>query len=111
MDHAQKALSRVIWQYRNSPKFLEWVQILPAIANQEIEVPLEVLSEILDFENQEGELLNIVGRIVGQERGDLDDDTYKVLIRSRIYRNNSDVRIDSIIEATEFITGAGVFII
>lgn len=110
MDHAQKALSRIIWQYRNSPKFLEWIQILPSIANQEIELPLQKLIDLLDIDNQEGALLDIVGRIVNMPRNDplLEDDAvYRVLIKSKIYKNNSDTRMDSISDALEVITGVG----
>lgn len=78
MDHSKKALSRVYWQYRNSPKLLEWLQILPRIAQAKIELPLARIADILDIDNASGQLLDIVGRIAGIERPRIRTDALKV---------------------------------
>ncbi|HBA34843.1 MAG TPA: DUF2612 domain-containing protein [Gammaproteobacteria bacterium] len=68
MNHVERALSRIIYQYRNSPKFKAWVSILPQIAQDSIESAAQRLINILDIDEASGEILNIIGRIVGQPR-------------------------------------------
>lgn len=68
MNHVERARRRIAWQYRNAPKFRAWIEILPRIAQSEIEAPLSVIANILDIDNIGGALLDIVGRIVGIER-------------------------------------------
>jgi len=65
MDHAKKLLTRIYWQYRNSPKLSEWLTILPDLAQAEIETPLQQIVEMLDIDNAQGEQLDIIGRIAG----------------------------------------------
>lgn len=111
MDLVAKALARIIWQYKNSPKFKEWVSSLPEIGQSEIEDPAEKIINVLDIDAQEGHLLELVGRIVGQPRNDPllnDDEVYKIVIKSKAWKNNSDGRIDSISQAAANITGAAV---
>lgn len=75
MDHASKALSRVYWQYRNSPKMLAWMQILPAIAQANIETPLDQIVNILNIDTAVGHQLDIIGRIAGiSERPTVDSE-------------------------------------
>jgi len=78
MDHAKKALSRVYWQYRNSPKLREWMQILPRIAQDQIEGPIQQVVDILDIDNASGEQLEIIGRIAGIERPRIRSDALQV---------------------------------
>lgn len=111
MDHVAKALSRIIWQYKNSAKFREWVSIAPSIGQEEVEVPLENMINILDVDNNEGKLLDIVGRIVGQDRNHpllLEDEVYRIVIKSKMFKNTSYATIDDIAVAAEAITGASV---
>lgn len=120
MDHSAKALTRIFTQYRNSPKFLAWMDILPAIAQVEIEAPLAAISDILDIENNSGVLLEIAARIAGiQERPTIPDGSaipgplmpdlyFRPFIRAKIARNNSDATIDGIVGSVEFIAGSGV---
>lgn len=65
MNHTAKALSRVYWQYKNSPKLKAWLQILPAIAQQQIETPLEQIANILDIDTASGHQLDVIARIAG----------------------------------------------
>lgn len=100
MNHSNKALSRVLRQYRSSPKYLQWIQILPLIAQQYIETPLEQIINALDINNQTGEMLSIIGRIVGARREqyppDISENIYRMLIKARIAKNNSVAEIDDI---------------
>lgn len=68
MNHVAKARSRIYWQYRSAPKLQQWVETLPALAQVEIEDPLQLIVDLLDIEAATGELLDIIGRIVGIAR-------------------------------------------
>lgn len=67
MNHTAKALTRVYWQYKNSPKLKAWLQILPAIAQQQIETPLEQIVNVLDIDTATGHQLDVIARIAGVE--------------------------------------------
>lgn len=68
MNHVGKALSRIIWQYRNADKLKAWVSIIPAIAQTEIELAAERVAKMLDIESATGHQLDVIGVIVGQPR-------------------------------------------
>ena len=109
MNHVAKALSRVIWQYRDSPKLKEWLTILPSIAQTEIEDPLQKIADMLDIDHAPIEMLKIVGRIVGlgfefEEISGPDSLTiFRILIKSKITKNTSDATVDGIARAVAFI--------
>lgn len=138
IDHAQRAINRVIWQYRKDfnfdptdfetsdgslletsdggvfatseverTAFQEWMRILPVIVQEKIEKPTHVIRDILDIDAREGAQLDIIGRIVQQPRRGQSDANYRILIKSKIYKNASDALVDSIIRAVEVITGSG----
>ena len=65
MDYAAKALSRAYWQYRNSPKLLAWMKILPSIVQESIEKPLNQIITILDIDSAAGDQLDVIARIAG----------------------------------------------
>ena len=106
MDHSKKALSRVYWQYRNSPKLLEWLQILPRIAQAKIELPLARIADILDIDNASGQLLDIVGRIAGIERPRIRTDALKVF-----GYNGTPATLDDVKRAVDFILGVDCTVI
>src|SRR5690606_2052346 len=68
MTLTEKAVSRIIYQYRNSPKFEAWIRILPDIVSKYMIGPLEAIRMIIDIDTATGEALNICGRIVGVDR-------------------------------------------
>ena len=111
-DHVAQARKRILWQYRDGPKYRAWIETLPTIAQGNIEDVSLQLRDVLDLDNANSWQLDIIGLIVGQPRNlsILDDDaTYKQVIRSKIARNNSFATIDGIKEAVEFVTGEDVF--
>src|SRR5690625_711013 len=97
--------------------------MLPSIAQVEIEDSLRTIANILDIDSNEGDLLDIAGRIVGvgrdyrarlaeaQEIIDADPEhtdveLFRVLIRAKIAQNNGDASIDNISESVSFVFGA-----
>lgn len=65
IDHVALAQSRVIAQYRNSPKFLQWIATGPTIAASRLEPVINTLIDSYDVDVVTGNLLDVIGRIVG----------------------------------------------
>lgn len=78
MDHVGQAKSRVIQQYRNAPKFLEWIASCPRIANDELEEVLLELINSYDVDTAVGAQLDVIGRVVGVVRPIVKYSDYKV---------------------------------
>lgn len=119
MDLSKQAAKRILWQYRHGTNYEAWIDTLPAIAQTELEKPLQTIADILDIDNQSGELLDIVGRIAGVDRpivpsgstisGPLLPDNYfRAIIKAKISRNNSDATVDGIKKSFAFIAGTDV---
>lgn len=68
MDHVERAKSRIINEYRDKVRMVRWLTITPEIANQYLEAPLNQLYGSYDVDTVTGELLDIIGRIVGVRR-------------------------------------------
>ncbi|MGN8278168.1 DUF2612 domain-containing protein [Pseudomonas sp. SMN5] len=68
MDHVERAKSRIINEYRDKQRMVRWLTITPDIANQQLEEPLSQIYGSYDVDNVTGEMLDIIGRIVGVRR-------------------------------------------
>jgi hypothetical protein len=87
-DHAERAIARLPSRHRSKASILDLVRVTTAPI-QEIE---DVLFDILaaaGIDASEGEQLNVIGRLVGQERGGLDDPAYRIWLRARQLVNRS----------------------
>ncbi len=98
------APNRVYAQYRDKPKALAWYNIVPTLATQ-VETAFNDVRYSYDIEANEGQALDVIGNIVDITRVDADDEVYKILLRAKIAKNNSDATLDSIVTAVRFITG------
>lgn len=117
-EFSNKALSRVYLQYKNSPKLIKWLLTLPEIAQSNIVEQVEKIRRILDIDNAVGDQLDICGRIAGYRKrpsasvypgcvfGPVNDELYRVLIKAKIYRNNSIATIDEVKTAADYILDA-----
>lgn len=115
LDHKVKALSRIYYQYKNSPKLIELILSIPDIAQSSLEDQILKIKKILDIDSAEGEQLDICGRIAGYTRRPIakfypdcnyiivNDDLFRVLIKAKIYQNNSIATIDEIKFASDYI--------
>lgn len=139
-DYSSKAAQRLLWQYRNSPKFKQWIDSLPSIADSEIAPVIERLKEILDIDQAAGEQLDILARIAGINQRPrvtstsisyfayngtpnaqpyntapyvspgftvdtvlIPDYLFRVVVRAKIAKNNSNATIDGIKESVDYI--------
>jgi hypothetical protein len=64
-DLREKALGRVIWQYRGGVKFNAWIAILPDISAARISGPAYQVASLINIDTATGEQLDICGRIAG----------------------------------------------
>lgn len=60
-------LSRVYAQYRNSPKFIEFLSAIPNIAD-EMQTAIDKVRLSYDIDGNDGAQLDIIGRVVGVSR-------------------------------------------
>ena len=70
---------------------------------QDVETILQQLLAERSVDTAIGEQLNVLGRIVGQDRNGMVDDDYRRLIRARISVNRSKGTIGDIIDVTNLI--------
>lgn len=98
-------ITRMYAQYADKPKALQWYNIIPTIASELTNAYTDITAS-WDIDNNVQAQLDIIGRIVVIDRTwDFvqDDVTYRLLLKSKVSKNNSDATIDSIIEAMSFI--------
>lgn len=67
-DYSTKAETRIVSQYRDKPKFNAWVKIIPHLADADIEPVIQTLITSYNPDTASDELLDVIGRIVGQPR-------------------------------------------
>lgn len=96
---------RLYSQYANKPKAVAWYNILPTVSQGLFDASQAVITSY-SIEGNVQEQLNVIGRVVVVDRpwervGD--DEIYRLLIRSKIAKNNSDATIRGIIESMSFI--------
>lgn len=97
-------MSRVYAQYRDKPKAVAWYNIVPTLASQ-IETAFNDVRYSYDIDTNEGQALDVIGNIVDISRVDANDEVFRLLLRAKIAKNNSDATLDSIVTAVQFVTG------
>ena len=96
---------RMYAQYADKPKAVAWYNIIPTIAD-EVFTACDAVTASWNIDTNTQEQLNVIGRIVVIDQpweviGD--DETYRLLLKSKIAKNNSDATIQGIIRAMSFI--------
>lgn len=78
MDHVERAKTRIINEYRGKNRMVRWLTITPEISNDHVERPLDEIYGSYDVDTVSGEMLDIIGRIVGVARPILRDAEFDV---------------------------------
>lgn len=77
-DHVERAKTRIINEYRGKNRMVRWLTITPEISNDHVERPLDQIYGSYDVDTVSGEMLDIIGRIVGVDRPILRDAEFDV---------------------------------
>lgn len=102
----QKLINRITDNYRRDENSnVSKMMKLAAHHVQENEDLLNKIHDWRDIDQAGGVTLDYIGRNIGQDRMGFDDDVFRVLLKSRIIRNNSDGSIPTILNFLSFILG------
>jgi len=103
--HKQEAKERLAQQYKDSTKFISFLDAL----NDQVQDLEETLHSLIDgrwIDSASGQVLDDFGTIVGQERLGFDDTFYRVLLLVKIGQNISEGDPERVIDIYKIITRA-----
>lgn len=104
-DHVARARALLLEQFKSKPNIAAYLNARSARA-QDIEAALfEILTETA-LDNAVGESLNMLGRIVGEDRQGRDDATYRLRVRARIKLNLMSGTVEEILELLSLVLGS-----
>jgi len=87
-DHADRAIANLLVQFKDRPNIEAVLRVVVGKV-QEIEIAFwQLLTERLLGEAV-GSQLDVIGRIIGRDRGPLDDDVYRGVLRGKVAANLS----------------------
>jgi len=93
VDHTELGVNRLIWQYRGSqPRMQAWLSTYLDSYQTLEDTAIQVLANRWPL-TAVGVQLDTLGEIVGQARGTLTDDQYRLFILARILVNKSIGRV------------------
>ncbi len=100
-DHADRAVDRLALQYRK-PKIEALLRALLGPV-QELEDTLWAMYTERFVSTAVGAQLDLIGRIVGQERLGYADESYRRLVRARVAANRSDGTVADLVTITQLV--------
>ena len=100
------ASSLLLSQYRESPRVQALVRACAGAAQEIEDIGFDLLVSTT-ITAASGWVLDQWGAVVGEERGDLDDEDYRRFIEARILANLSDDSTDRMIKIFEIVAGPG----
>ncbi len=96
-DHEEQGVALLISQFRDKP-FIEILVKALMTQVQELENALFALLVERSIDTAVGAQLAVIGRIVGQEKGTFDEETFRTFIRGRVLVNRSSGTTDQMVE-------------
>lgn len=95
-DMVATAASRVLWQYKNLPRF---TTLMAGNVGQvqSLEDAMWAIVPMLDINQATGAWLDLLGAFVGEPRDGAEDDDYRRFIAARILANGSTATIEEIL--------------
>lgn len=107
INHATKAIARLPDQLSKATTIIAWLNAM-CVPIQELETVLLQLLALKSINDAVGATLDLIGKIVGQDRLGLDDTTYRRYIKARIRTNKSRGLPTDYITIAQLILGGGV---
>lgn len=118
IDYLSEARDRVTYQFQDKAVIDKYLQLFMA-EQDNIQKMFKDLLQLRYVDTAFGATLDVIGNIVGQDRtplpGELfgtegfvipDDETYRLLIKAKIIKNNTNSTPESVIYGVEFVLGA-----
>lgn len=100
IDHVDQAKDLLLTQYKNKPRMGGWLASLIRRVQELDDAAYYVMwKRLIDF--AELAQLDVIGRLVGEERRGATDPVYRVFLRARIKTNRSEGTIADISEIVE----------
>lgn len=103
--HIEDALNRLLTQYKKKPLIAQTITALIEQI-QDLEDSNQEFYDKRALETATGIQLDLLGTIVGQGRGTLDDDDYRILIKVKIGQNTSQGGPVKVIDIFQLLTQA-----
>lgn len=96
-DHAQQALARLTSAFSQAPNARGIIEVFAQMVQAIEDATLSVAQgQLAKSGPMQGAALDVLGRIVGQTRGGLNDATYMPVLLGTIGRNNSDATLAAV---------------
>lgn len=102
VDHIAEALNRLPEQFRSDPNVTALLSSLVGPC-QALETALQDMLTKRGVDTAVGAQLDIVGKLVGQSRNGLDDETFRRYIRARISAHRSSGVVEDLIRITTLV--------
>lgn len=106
-DLCGQSIDLLIKQYAESPNLQALVCAVIDRVQELDNAIADVYARVLDVENAEGVHIDLLGRLVGEVRGDLSDSIYKRAILTKILINRSQGRVRDLIAVARTFAGLG----
>ncbi len=103
-DHYERAITRLLAEFQNKPRLAALLAILIKPI-QELEGVFWDLKIKRTLDEAEGAQLDLIGRILLEPRGPLDDEDYRAVLRVKITVLRSSGRAPELMHICEILTG------
>lgn len=104
-DHCDDALNKLLEQYKGKPRIEAFLCAL-VDQIQDLEAAQWQLLDIRALDNAQGEQLKGIGRILGEEQGSFDEETFRALLRAKVRVLRSSGRFDDLVEVLFLVQGS-----
>lgn len=105
-DHVAQGLERLIPEYQETPRWQAWIESF-LVAAQAVEIAaFDIWEAVLGIDLATGVQLELIGRIVREDRDGRTDDDYRRALSVRVLVNRSQGRLEELIKIARTFTNA-----
>jgi hypothetical protein len=104
-DWAARLRSRLYTQFRSATTWQAWCDEVLGPQFQDLEDAGQTLLTLLDIDDSEGVQLDTIGRVIGQPRNGVNDETYRLYLSARVLANKSTGTVDDIFKVMRALFG------
>jgi hypothetical protein len=93
----EQGLSRLVPEYQETPRWQAWIASTLDTLQELESAAFDLWIGVLNLDEAVGSQLDLLGRIVREDRDGRDDDTYRLALRVRVLVNRSNGKIEELI--------------